>query len=78
MPGNAVESGIKAQNSLDSMMLHDREMYTITGGQLPVGQDNLFWSIRHGPANREHFVYDSAKASACRTHSAIDRMSESV
>jgi hypothetical protein len=42
---------------LDSVMLHDREMYGITRRHLPIPQDNLFRALCDRPINRQHLIH---------------------
>jgi hypothetical protein len=54
--GKAVKPGIKAQDSLNSMLLHDRQMYCIASGHLPVPHDYLFRAFRCSPINGQHLI----------------------
>jgi hypothetical protein len=53
----SVKPGIKAQNSLDSMVPHDRQVHCITRRETLVGKDNLFGALDSGPVNREDFIH---------------------
>ena len=50
--GKAVETGIKTQNSLNSMVLHDGEMHSVTRGKMAIRQHNLPGTICNFPVNR--------------------------
>jgi hypothetical protein len=54
--GKPVKPGIKAQDSLNSMLLHDRQMHRIASGHLPVPHDYLFRAFRCSPINGQHLI----------------------
>jgi len=55
----AVKTRIKGEDSLDSMLLHNRQMQCIARGHLCVSHHNLFGANDSGPLDYKHLVGDA-------------------
>src|SRR6266481_1528262 len=64
--GEAVKTRIKAEDSFDSMLLHDRQVHSITCRHLPVPHRNLFRALGCGPVDGQHLVGDAKQSVKCR------------
>src|SRR5260221_5627066 len=60
-----VKTRIEAQDSFDSMLLHDRQMQCIASGHLSAPHHNLFRALGCGPADGEHFIGDAEYSVEC-------------
>ncbi len=54
-----IESGIKSEDSLDSMALHDGHMHSVTCGMFSISQHNLLCVFQNFLINRQYLVYDA-------------------
>src|SRR6266571_7982416 len=63
--GEPVKTRIKAQDSLDSMLLHDGQVHGVTGGHLSASHHNLFRAFGCGPVYGQHFIGDAKQSVEC-------------
>lgn len=54
-PGNSgktVKTRIEAEDPIDAVLLHDRQVHRIAGGEAPIAQDDLFRALENEAVNR--------------------------
>jgi len=70
-PGEAIEPGVKRQDSADALMLHHRQVNGVPGGESGMAQEHGPSAIDGFEIDREHFVHHTKE----RVESRLDGVS---